>query len=137
MPQQDGPHPRKDIRDQAPVLPLSHAAVLPGSTSVLRVSCAQLRGSVPFEPAAETLLAFVGAPGQEAGHAVLAPLPRAAVLARVVRTQGPVRGTVQLTVQGLRRVRVVGWAQDLPYRVGVIETAARSEERRVGKECRL
>ena len=120
-------HPRKDPRDQAPVLPLAHAAGRPGSTAVLRLSTSDLRGAVPFEPAAETLLAFVGAPGQESGHPVLAPLPRPAVLARVLRTQGPVNGSVQLTVQGLRRVHIVAWAQDLPYRVGVLEPVTEIE----------
>ncbi|MBI5837707.1 MAG: endopeptidase La [Candidatus Eisenbacteria bacterium] len=92
-----------------PVVPVTTTVVFPAGISSVHVSpsVAPRPGADGFHPGASVVL--LG--GVDPRSADAGPLPRVGVLARVLRCLETPGGSLQLTVEGLARVRVDAWRQ--------------------------
>jgi ATP-dependent Lon protease len=99
-------HASSDLPDQLPVLPLRSTIVFPTSVVGVQIGMAQTLEMLAAHPSEHLLVALVLAPGEADEPIDPRALQKVAVLSRLSDRLNLPGGSVQTTIQGLRRIRI-------------------------------
>ena len=123
MPLSDVRKPRATLEERIPVLPIRSTVVFPGGATALQIGYTPNVEALAAHPEAELIVAIVHTHG-EGENVDPAELEKVATAVRVLDRLNLPGGTIQATLQGLKRIRL----DDVRFHEGYYTAAPRAAE---------